>query len=80
MCRRIRKDIDFAEEIQPRRFRTTVLTDIYDATKDITKAQAAAEHTTAAMTLKHYVKGRQQKLNTANSVSTLYGLSGSAVM
>lgn len=80
MCRRIKKDIGFDEDIQPRRFRTTVLTDIYDATKDITKAQAAAGHTTAAMTLKHYVKGRQQKLNTANPVSALYGLSGGAAM
>lgn len=80
MCQRIKKNIGFDEDIQPRRFRTTVLTDIYDATKDITKAQAAAGHTTAAMTLKHYVKGRQQKLNTANPVSTLYGLSGSVAM
>ena len=36
----------------------TVLTDIYDQTKDIKQAQAAAGHTTAAMTLKHYVNGR----------------------
>lgn len=51
---------------------------IYDATKDIKKAQAAAGHTTAAMTLKHCVKGRQQNLNTANPISTLYGLSEGA--
>ena len=80
MCRRIQKDMAFEEAIQPRRFRTTVLTDIYDATKDIKKAQAAAGHTTAAMTLKHYVKGRQQKLNTANPISALYGLPESAGM
>ena len=80
MCRRIQKDIAFEEAIQPRRFSTTVLTDIYDATKDIKKAQAAAGHTTAAMTLKHYVKGRQQKLNTANLISALYGLPESAGM
>lgn len=80
MCRRIQKDIGFEEAIQPRRFRTTVLTDIYDATKDIKVAQAAAGHTTAAMTLKHYVKGRQQKLNSANPVSALYGLSERAGM
>ena len=78
MCWRIQKDIGFEEAIQPRRFRTTVLTDIYDATKDIKKAQAAAGHTTAAMTLKHYVKGRQQNLNTANPISALYGLSEGA--
>ena len=80
MCWRIQKDIAFEEAIQPRRFRTTVLTDIYDATKDIKKAQAAAGHTTAAMTLKHYVKGRQQKLNTANPISALYGLPEGAGM
>lgn len=80
MCRRIKKDIGFDNEIQPRRFRTTVLTDIYDATKDITKAQAAAGHTTAAMTLKHYVKGRTQKTNTASSVSALYGLAKDTAM
>lgn len=80
MCRRIKKNIGFDEDIQPRRFRTTVLTDIYDATKDITKAQAAAGHTTAAMTLKHYVKGRQKKAGTTNPVSVLYGLPGSGAM
>ena len=57
MCERIRRDTGFEESIVPIRFRTTVLTDLYDATKDIKQAQAAAGHTTAAMTLKHYVKG-----------------------
>ena len=80
MCTRIKRNIAFDEDIQPRRFRTTVLTDIYDTTKDITKAQAAAGHTTAAMTLKHYVKGRQQQFNTATPVSTLYGLPGNPSM
>ena len=80
MCTRIKQDIGFDNEIQPRRFRTTVLTDIYDATKDIKKAQTAAGHTTAAMTLKHYVKGRTQKTNTANSVSALYGLAKGSAM
>lgn len=58
MRERISKDIAFTEKITPSRFRPTVLTDIYDQTKDIKKAQAAAGHTTAAMTLKHYVNGR----------------------
>ena len=34
---RIRKDIGFEETIVPQRFHTTVLTDIYDTTKDIKK-------------------------------------------
>ena len=75
MLNRIRKDISFEETIVPQRFRTTVLTDIYDTTKDIKKTQAAAGHTTAAMTLKHYVKGRNPNLNTAEPVSARYGLS-----
>ena len=80
MCRRIQKDIGFDEPILPRRFRTTVLTDIYDTTKDINVAKDAAGHTTSAMTLKHYVKGRPQKLNAAKTVSKLYGLPGGAAM
>ena len=32
------------------------------------------------MTLKHYVKGRPQKLNAAKTVSMLYGLPGSSAM
>lgn len=70
----IQKDIGFDEPILPRRFRTTVLTDIYDTTKD------AAGHTTSAMTLKHYMKGRPQNLNAAKTVSMLYGLPGSSAM
>ena len=74
MCERIRRDTGFEESIAPRRFRTTVLTDLYDATKDIKQAQAAAGHTTAAMTLKHYVKGRQAHANTALPIAAAYGL------
>lgn len=71
---RIQKEINFPEPIQPRRFRTTVLTDIYDMTKDIKSAQAAAGHTTAAMTLKYYVKGRGTANNTAAPIAQAYGL------
>lgn len=60
MCARIQRETGFPEPIQPRRFRTTVLTDIYDATKDIKSAQAAAGHTTAAMTLKYLREGPQR--------------------
>ena len=79
MLNRIRKDIGFEENISPRRFRTTVLTDIYEVTKDIKQAQAAAGHTTAAMTLKHYVKGRTQLKNTAEPISALYGIENTPV-
>lgn len=74
MCERIRKQTGFDEVVSPRRFRTTVLTDIYDATKDIKQAQNAAGHTTAAMTLKHYVKGRGEHTNTATPIADAYGL------
>lgn len=74
MCERIRRETEFDEPISPIRFRTTVLTDLYDTTKDIKQAQAAAGHTTAAMTLKHYVKGRHERQNTAAPIADVYGL------
>ena len=73
MCQRIQQDINFNEAITPRRFRTTILTDLYDMTKYIKQAQAAG-HTTAAMTLKHYVKGRSEHRNTAAPIASAYGL------
>ena len=42
--------------------------------KFIVEAQAAAGHTTATMTLRHYVKGRQQHTNTATPIAAAYGL------
>lgn len=72
MCQRIQRDTGFAESITPIRFRTTVLTDLYDQTKDIKLAQAAAGHTTSAMTLKYYVKGRETSSQAAAAVDKLY--------
>ena len=72
MCQRIKKDTQFEENITPIRFRTTVLTDMYDQTKDIKLVQAAAGHTTSAMTLKHYVKGRQTNDQGAAAIEKLY--------
>ena len=73
-CERIEKDTGFEEAITPRRFRTTVLTDLYDATKDIKQTQLSAGHTSANMTLKHYVKGRTKHINTAMPIAIAYGL------
>ena len=74
MRTRIAKDINFTAGIIPARFRPTVLTDIYDQTKDIKHTQAAAGHTTAAMTLKHYVNGRgNSNAVTANAIDSIYG-------
>ena len=72
MCDRIKKDIDFSEKITPLRFRTTVLTDLYDQTKDIKLAQAAAGHTTSAMTLKYYVKGREHLSQATAAIERAY--------
>ena len=36
--------------------------------------ESSAGHTTAAMTLKHYVHGRSEEKNTALPVANLYGL------
>lgn len=69
----IEKDIEFDGKITPRRFRTTVLTDIYDQTKDVKQTQAAAGHTTSDMTFKHYVKGRGiSSAITANVIDSVY--------
>ena len=73
-CERIRKDTGFSEPITPRRFRTTVLTDLYEQTKDIKLVQKAAGHTTANMTLKYYVKGRAMDNMAAVAISSAYGL------
>lgn len=72
MCQRIQRETGFTENITPIRFRTTVLTDLYDQTKDIKLAQAAAGHTTSAMTLKYYVKGRETSSEAAAAVDRLY--------
>lgn len=74
LCQRIEKDIQFQGKITPIRFRATVLTDLYDVTKDIKQTQAAAGHTTSAMTLKHYVKGRESaSATTATVIDSIYG-------
>ena len=49
-----------------------VLTDLYEQTKDIKVVQAAAGHTTSAMTLKHYVKGRKTATETAAAIDSIY--------
>ena len=76
MCRHIQRETGFEERITPIRFRTTVLTDIYDQTKDIKQAQAAAGHTTSTMTLKYYVKGRGGAQASAAAIERVYGFEG----
>jgi len=73
MCQRIKADTGFDENITPIRFRTTILTDLYDLTKDIKQVQKEAGHTTSAMTLKHYVKGRSSVTEAASVIDRAYG-------
>ena len=69
MCERIERDTGFGERITPIRFRTTVLTDMYDQTKDLKQTQQAAGHANASTTMKHYVKGRAEHTNTAMHIN-----------
>ena len=72
MCNRIKEDIGFSENITPSRFRTTVLTDLYDQTKDIKLTQQAAGHTNPTLTMKHYAKGRATCADSAAAVDKAY--------
>ena len=72
MCERIQRETGFEEKVTTIRFRTTVLTDLYNQTKDIKLAQQAAGHTTSAMTLKYYVKGREDVSNAAAAIANAY--------
>ena len=72
MCQHVEKDIGFDEKISPIRFRTTVLTDIYDQTKDLRLTQDSGGHATPTMTLKHYVKGREVSSRGAEAIDNLY--------
>ena len=73
MCERIKRDTGFDENITPIRFRTTVLTDIYDRTKDIKTAQAAAGHASPTMTMRRYAKGRDTANRASDVIDSAYG-------
>ena len=72
MCNRIKKDTGFLENITLYGSVLRVLTDIYNQTKDIKLTQAAAGHTSADMTLKYYVKGREDIANATAVVGAVY--------
>ena len=72
MCDRIAREIGFEGRITPMRFRTTVLTDIYEQTGDIKLTQNAAGHATPELTLKHYVKGRRKANDAAQVIDRIY--------
>lgn len=74
MCLRIQADTGFDEKITPIRFRTTVLTDIYDRTRDVKAAQMAAGHTSPNMTMTRYAKGRSNRHDIAAVIDRAYSL------
>lgn len=74
MCERIQKEIGFEDKITPIRFRTTVLTDMYDQTKDVKQTQAAAGHAKPTMTMERYARGRMGDFNSASPIASAYGL------
>ena len=65
---------DIAEHVNSIKFRTTVLTDIYDRTKDVKATQAAAGHADPALTMRYYAKGRGGSDLSASSIASAYGL------
>ena len=74
MRERIRKETGFDEPITPRRFRTTVATDISAATHDLKLVQHMLGHSTPQMTLKHYDKGRSDSYDAASVITDCYRL------
>ena len=80
MLRGIRKRINwqtkFGETITPRRFRTTVATDISAMTHDLKLVQKMLGHSTPQMTLKHYDKGRSRTVDASDAIGKCYGFAG----
>lgn len=71
----ITKEINFGATITPRRFRTTVATDISNMTHDLKLVQKMLGHSNPQMTLKYYDKGRSQAVDASSAISKCYGLS-----
>ena len=76
--KRITYALHFDETITPRRFRTTVATDISATTHDLKLVQRMLGHSTPQMTLKHYDKGRSTASDAAQAISRCYGFDGPA--
>ena len=70
---RIARQMDYDGEITPRRFRTTVATDISAMTHDLKLVQHMLGHATPQMTLKHYDKGRSASIDGVQAIEECYG-------
>lgn len=71
--KRVNWDTHFGETITPRRFRTTVATDISAMTHDLKLVQQMLGHATPQMTLKHYDKGRSGAIDASKAIGKCYG-------
>lgn len=71
--KRVNWDTGFGETITPRRFRTTVATDISATTHDLKLVQRMLGHSTPQMTLKHYDKGRSRTVDASRAIGECYG-------
>lgn len=74
MRERIQRDIQFDGSITPRRFRTTVATDISAQTHDLKLVQKMLGHSSPQMTMKHYDKGRSTTVDATDAITSCYGL------
>ena len=74
MRKRIANQIGYDGTITPRRFRTTVATDISNITHDLKLVQRMLGHSTPQMTLKHYDKGRNTAVDATFAIEQCYGL------
>ncbi len=72
--KRINYQTKFGETITPRRFRTTVATDISAMTHDLKLVQKSLGHSTPQITLKHYDKGRSRAADASQAIASCYGL------
>ncbi len=70
---RIKRETGFDDRITPRRFRTTMVTDISNETHDLKLVQYMPGHSTPQMTLKHYDKGRSTAVDASAAISEVYG-------
>ena len=75
--KRVEKYTGFGETILPRRFRTTVATDISAETHDLKLVQRMLGHSTPQMTLKYYDKGRNKAADASEAIGKCYGFSRS---
>lgn len=73
MCQRIAKDIGYDGKIIPRRFRTTVASDLYAVTHDEKLVQNSLGHSKhSATAMNHYIESRQHLDHTGTLVQSVY--------